>query len=92
VAQHWGEFRVNRSFEVALGRRIERIAAAKESKVEIDDTTVIRALLVLIRYPGSKPDQVIRHLRGYSPPIVLKQVDAVFARYGIGEKGGPTIF
>ncbi len=72
--------------------RIERIEAANKSKVEIDDILIIRVLLVLIRYPGSPPDQVIRHLRGYSPPIVLKQVDAVFARYGIGEKGGPTIF
>ncbi|MCP4409749.1 MAG: hypothetical protein GY807_18800 [Gammaproteobacteria bacterium] len=72
--------------------RIHRIEAAKESDVEIDDTMIIRVLLVLIRYPGSLSDQVVRHLRGYSPPIVLKQVDAVFARYDIGEKGGPTIF
>lgn len=69
-----------------------RIEAAKESKVKVDDTMVIRVLLVLIRYPGSKPDQVVRHLRGYSPPIVLKQVEVVFSRYAIGEKGGPTIF
>ncbi len=72
--------------------RLKRIEAAKESDVEIDDTMIIRVLLVLIRYPGSLPDQVLRHLRGYSPPLVLKQVDAVFARYNIGEKGGPTIF
>lgn len=78
--------------KIQLQHRIEFIEAAKESKVEIDDTIVIRVLLVLIRYPGSKPDQVIRHLRGYSPPIVLKQVDAIFTRYAIGEKGGPTIF
>jgi hypothetical protein len=78
--------------KVQLRRRLEHIEAAKESKVELDDTMVIRVLLVLIRYPGSKPDQVVRHLRGYSPPIVLKQVDAVFLRYAIGEKGGPTIF
>ena len=75
-----------------LRRRIERIAAAKESKLELDDTIVIRVLLVLIRYSGSMPDQVVRHLRGYSPQIALKQVDAVFARYSVGEKGGPTIF
>jgi hypothetical protein len=72
--------------------RIKRIEAAKESHVEIDDTIIIRVLIVLIRYPGSLPDQVIRHLRGYSPPIVLKQVEAVFARYDIGKKRGPTIF
>ncbi len=78
--------------EVQRQCRIERIEAAKRSKIEIDDTIIIRVLLVLIRYPGSLPDQVIRHLRGYSPPIVLKQVEAVFARYDIGEKGGSTIF
>ncbi len=72
--------------------RLKRLEAAKQSPVEIDDTIIIRVLIVLIRYPGSAPDQVIRHLRGYSPPIVLKQVDAVFARYDIGKKGGPTIF
>jgi hypothetical protein len=78
--------------QAQLRHRNERIAAAKESKVEVDDTTVIRVLLVLIRYPGSKLDQVVRRLRGHSPPIVLKQVEAVFARYAIGKKGGPTIF
>jgi len=78
--------------QAQLRRRIERIEAAKESKVEIDDTMVIRVLLVLIRYPNSKPDQVVRHLRGYSPQILLQRVDAVFTRYAIGEKGGPTIF
>ena len=77
---------------VQLRCRIEHIEADKESKVEIDDTMVIRVLLVLIRHPGSTPDQVIRHLRGYSPPIVLKQVNMVFTRYDIGKKGGPTIF
>lgn len=78
--------------KVQLQCRIKRIEAAKESNVEIDDTIIIRVLIVLIRYPGSPPDQVIRHLRGYSPPIVLKQVEAVFARYDIGKKRGPTIF
>ena len=72
--------------------RIERIKIVKENKVEIDDTTIIRVLLVLIRYPGSTHDQVIRHLRGYSPPIVLKQVKMIFTRYNIGEKRGSMIF
>jgi len=78
--------------QAQLRRRNERIAAAKESKVEIDDTTVIRVLLVLIRYPASKLDQVVRRLRGHSPPVVSKQVEAVFARYAIGKKRGPMIF
>ncbi len=72
--------------------RLQRIEAAKEHTVEINDSMIIRVLIVLIRYPGSLPNQVIRHLRGYSPPIVLKQVDAVFARYDLGKKKGPTIF
>jgi hypothetical protein len=75
-----------------LQRRCEHIRAAKESKVEIDDTGVIRVLLVLIRHPDSKPADVVRHLYGYSPPIVLEQVNSVFTRYAIGEKGGPSIF
>jgi len=75
-----------------LRRRIEHIKVAKESQVTIDDMMVIRVLLVLIRHPGSKPDEVVRYLRGYSPPIGLRQVDAVFTRYTIGEKGGPSIF
>jgi len=75
-----------------LQRRLEHIAVAKERQVEIDDTVVIRVLLVLIRYPGSRPADVVRHLRGHTPLIVSPQVEAVFTRYAIGEKGGPTIF
>jgi hypothetical protein len=78
--------------EAQLQRRMKRIAAAKESKVEIDDNVVIRVLLVVIRHPGSASEQVVRYLRGYTPPIMLGQVDAVFTRYAIGQKGGPTIF
>jgi len=78
--------------QAQLRNRLELIAAAKDNKVEIDDTLIIRVLLLLIRYPGSKPEDVVRHLRGYSPLIVLPQVDAVFTRYDIGEKRGPTIF
>ena len=78
--------------KVQMQCRIERIKIVKENKVEIDDTTIIRVLLVLIRYPGSTHDQVIRHLRGYSPPIVLKQVKMIFTRYNIGEKRGSMIF
>ncbi len=77
---------------IQLNNRIELVDAEKKSKIKIDDVTIIRVLLVLIRHPGSLPDQIIRHLRGYSPPIVLKQVEEVFSRYAIGEKGGATIF
>lgn len=75
-----------------LQLRNEHITAAKQSRVQIDDTMAIRVLLVLILHPGSKPDDVTRYLRGHSPPIGLKQVDTIFTRYAIGEKGGPSIF
>jgi hypothetical protein len=78
--------------EAQWQRRLERVRAAKGSEVKIDDNVVIRVLLVVIRHPGSAPAQVVRYLRGYTPPVVLEQVDAVFARYAIGQKGGPSIF
>ena len=55
------------------------------------DEIVIRVLLTLLHHPGAKAAQVVRHLRGHSPPIAMEQVDAVFARYdleSIGKKGG----
>jgi hypothetical protein len=58
----------------------------------IDDETVIRILLVLIRHPGSTPGDVTRHLKGRAPPITQVQVDVVFSRFGLGEKGGPPIY
>jgi len=53
---------------------------------------VIQILLALIRHPGSNPGQVVRRLRGHSPPIRLQQVNAVFTRYELGEKGSSTTF
>jgi hypothetical protein len=79
-----------------LARRWEleerrRLAAAGPGE-DMDDAIVIRVLLVLIRYPGSGPGDVVRRLRGHSPPVERAQVDLVFAQYGLGEKGGPRIF
>jgi len=74
-----------------LRRRWERIdAAALEATV--DDEVVIRVLLVLLCHLGAQPGEVVRHLRGLSPPITRAQVDIVFSRYGLGEKGGPRIY
>jgi hypothetical protein len=79
-----------------LQRRQERIAAHQpgdEGPVGVDDAVVIQVLLVLIRHPGAGPADVVRTLRGHSPPIVLDQVVEVFARYDledVGKKGGPT--
>jgi hypothetical protein len=76
-------------------RRKERVAshdAAELSDVDLSDHDVIQVLLVLIRHPGSKPTEVRRRLRGHSPPLSLPQVQAVFSRYQLGEKGGSSSF
>ncbi len=57
----------------------------------ISDDIVIQVLLTLLHHPWSKAAEVVRYLRGHSPPIAMAQVDAVFARYdleSIGKKGG----
>jgi len=56
----------------------------------LDDAVVIQVLLTLVRHPGSGPAQVVRRLRGHVPLITSQQVHAVFARYDLGEKGGPS--
>jgi len=78
-----------------LQRRQERIAA-RASRDEAggggDDEVIIQVLLSLIRHPGSRPADVVRLLRGHSPPIRLEQVVEIFARYEleeVGKKGGP---
>ena len=73
-------------------RRRERIAAGdpEEGVVDISDAVVIQVLLTLVRHPGSRPAEVVRRLRGHSPPLSRQQVDAVFTRYALGEKGGPS--
>lgn len=64
-----------------------------DGEMELSDAVVIAVLLVLIRHPGSTPGQVVRRLRGHSPPIPIVQVHGVFSRYeldDIGKKGGPS--
>ena len=77
-----------------LALRRERIAASShpsaEAGPEVAAEAVIEVLLVLIRHPGSKPAQVARRLLGCSPPIPFEHVRAVFDRYDLGEKGGPS--
>lgn len=79
-------------------RRAEQIAHRDARKaldvpgaVEVPDALVIEVLLVLIRYPGCAPADVVRRLQGRSPPVALVQVEGVFTRYNLGEKGGPLI-
>ena len=69
-----------------LERRRELIRAADQLAVAITDTLVIEVLLVLIRHRGVEPGDVVHHLRGYSPPISLAQVDTIFDPYQLAEK------
>ncbi len=79
-----------------LQRRQERIAARQsgdDPRVSVNDEVIIQILLALIRHPGSRPAELVRTLRGHSPPIVLEQVVDIFVRYeleDIGKKGGAT--
>jgi hypothetical protein len=75
--------------EAQMHNRKAQIVAMSET--EVSEQIVIQVLLTLIRHPGAKPPEVVRHLRGHSPPILRAQVEVVFARYALGEKGGPSI-
>lgn len=76
-----------------LSRRLEGIAeASRRPEAEVDDEVIIRILLVLLRYPGSTVEDVVRHLKGRVPSVRRAPVDRVFASYGLGEKGGPRIY
>jgi len=80
--------------EEQLVRRREAIGThpydAGDAGEALDDDVVIQVLLTLIRHPGSGPTQVVRRLQGHAPPISSQQVHAVFTRYELGEKGGPS--
>ena len=78
-----------------LEQRRELITAAEVASVDgdvpVSEQTVIEVLLTLIRHPGANAGAVARRLRARSPPISATEVRAVFARYELGEKGGPAI-
>ena len=66
---------------------------ATEGGSEIGEAVIIQVLLTLLHHPGSKAADVVRYLRGHSPPITMTEVRVVFARYEldeIGKKGGAT--
>lgn len=59
----------------------------------VGDAVIIQVLLTLLHHPGAKAADVVRYLRGHSPPITMAEVRLVFARYEldeIGKKGGAT--
>ncbi len=83
--------------EHQLQHRQDRIVAQQSREgevVEPEAAVIIQILLMLIGHPGSRPADVVRFLRGHSPPISMKQVVCIFARYdleSVGKKGGSTI-
>jgi hypothetical protein len=71
-------------------QRREALLNAEEttrSAAEIPDEIVIQVLLTLLHHPGAKAAQVVRYLRGHSPPVAMAQVGAVFARYDLESIG-----
>jgi len=67
--------------------------SAKAGEPEIAEAVIIRVLLTLLHHPGAKAAEVVRYLRGHSPPITMAEVNVVFARYElerIGKKGGTS--
>lgn len=62
-----------------------------DGEIEVSDQVVIQVLLTLLHHPASTAADVVRYLRGHSPPITAMQVRIVFACYeldSIGKKGG----
>lgn len=78
--------------QAQLQQRKELITAAA-AVADVTDAVIIEVLLTLIRHPASKAADVVRHLRGYSPPILLQQVRPIFDRYdldSLGKKKEPS--
>ncbi len=73
-------------------RRRRESLQTERARESVDPELVIRVLLVLLRHPGSTSGQVVHRLAGRAPPITRPQVDVVFTRYRLGEKGGPSIY
>ena len=79
-----------------LDRRRERTAfevPVTEGAPELGDPVIIRVLLTLLHHPGATAADVVRYLRGHSPPITMAEVRIVFVLYeldSIGKKGGAS--
>ena len=70
-----------------LLKRQEMIEDRKFSIEAVTETVVIVVLLILIRYPGSQAGDVVRRLKGHSPPITMQHVRVVFDRYNLDNVG-----
>lgn len=76
-----------------LLKRHEMIEDRKFSIEAVTEAVVIKVLLILIRYPGSRAGDVVHRLKGHSPPITMQHVRVVFGRYNldnVGKKKGPS--
>jgi len=81
--------------ELQLLRRREQLEVGAIASVEarVDDELIIAVLLALLKHPEAKAAEIVRYLRGRSPPISMEQVGEVFTRYdleSIGKKGGSS--
>lgn len=68
--------------------RREQLSRSQQQRSEVPLEVVVAVLLVLIRHPKSTPRQAVRFLKGHSPPILLKDIEEVFERYDLAQKGG----
>jgi hypothetical protein len=78
--------------QAQIQRREQRVAADQIATVDggLSDAVIIHVLLTLVRHPGAQAANVVRHLHGLDPPVTLPQVQAVFTRFDLGKKGGPS--
>jgi len=65
-----------------------RMSSARQRRSETPLEVVVSVLLVLIRHPKSTMDEVVRRLKGHSPPIHIEEVEEVFERYDLAQKRG----
>ena len=75
----------------SAGEQLERrhqMAKLKQRRSEAPLEVVVAVLLVLIRHPKSTGGEVVRRLKGHSPPIHLEDVQEVFERYDLAQKRG----
>ena len=70
--------------------RRRQMATVRQRRSETPLEVVVSVLLVLIRHPKSTVAEVVRRLKGHSPPIHVEQVQEVFERYDLAQKRGPS--
>ncbi len=80
-----------------IARRHENMVLLEQAKknggAAIGDEVIIQILLTLLRHPEATAAEVVRYLRGHSPPASMAEVRIVLARYeldNLGKKGGAT--